>query len=559
MEHTLLNVSFGSFSIVLVDPRNHSLAASESEPKDVTEVENTIEHEDEILPASVHEVGESSTTPFLREGNNGLLPGLMRRDIKSLFGCMASLSKRLRGHETVHALVEKKGKEKDEYYGKLIMELGNEVRSSVEQGTAAMEKLVERLGDVEEKAECKKLKNELEEERFSNTFLCMQNEKIERYIYWTRVQAHEFYQEMIRRGFMFEERPNEAIDVSVKDEDGKRNHKDNSRQTLQNNQKQGNVRAMVTAPTNGKVSSGSLPLCGCCFTCHVGPCTIKCHKCGKVGHKARSFVDTRFCSMLNINPIKIRASYEVELADGSMDWLCMYDAIIVCGKKVVHIPYENKMLTVESDKGVSRLEKKSKEKRLEDVLVINDFHVVFCEELPGLPSLRPVEFQIDLLLKKGFIRSSSSPWGELVLFVKKKDGSFRMCIDCRELNKLTVKNHYPLPRIDDLFDQLQGLSVYSKIDMRSRYHQLHIKEEDIIITSFKTRYGHLEFQAMPVGNKMHKAFPLPYIKFPLEEDVPTASVEGCHYQKKSEATARRLHCYAKSKRNCQPKSNDSFT
>ncbi|GJX84418.1 putative reverse transcriptase domain-containing protein [Tanacetum coccineum] len=98
---------------------------------------------------------------------------------------------------------------------------------------------------------------------------------------------------------------------------------------------------------------------------------------------------------------------------------------------------------------------------------------------------------------KGFIRPSSSPWGAPVLFVKKKDGSFRMCIDYRELNKLMVKNRYPLPRIDDLFDQLQGSSVYSKIDLRSGYHQLRVREEDISKTAFRTRYGHYEFQVMP--------------------------------------------------------------
>ncbi|GKA28567.1 retrotransposon protein, putative, ty3-gypsy subclass [Tanacetum coccineum] len=111
------------------------------------------------------------------------------------------------------------------------------------------------------------------------------------------------------------------------------------------------------------------------------------------------------------------------------------------------------------------------------------------------------ELSVDLqeLLEKGFVRPSSSPWGAPVLFVKKKDGSFRMCIDYRELNKLTIKNRYPLPRIDDLFDQLQGSSVYSKIDLRSGYHQLRIKEEDIPITAFRTRYGHFEFQVMPFG------------------------------------------------------------
>ncbi|GKD58740.1 putative reverse transcriptase domain-containing protein, partial [Tanacetum coccineum] len=147
--------------------------------------------------------------------------------------------------------------------------------------------------------------------------------------------------------------------------------------------------------------------------------------------------------------------------------------------------------------------------------------------LSGLPPTRQVEFQMDLmpgaapvarapyrlapsemkelseqlqeLFDKGFIRPSSSPWGAPVLFVKKKDGSFRMCINYRELNKLTVKNRYPLSRIDDLFDQLQGSSDYSKIDLRSGYHQLRVREEDISKTAFRTRYGHYEFQVMPFG------------------------------------------------------------
>nr|GEX74512.1 reverse transcriptase domain-containing protein [Tanacetum cinerariifolium] len=166
-----------------VDPLNPPPHVSKSEPEDVTEVENTIEHKDETVPTSVHKVDESSTAPFLQEDSDRLLHGLMRRDINSIFGRMASLSRRLCDHEMVHALVEKKEKAKDEYYGKLILELGNEVRSCMEQGTATMEKLVERLGNVEEKAECKKLKNKLEE----------------------------------ARGFVFEERPNEAFDVLVKD------------------------------------------------------------------------------------------------------------------------------------------------------------------------------------------------------------------------------------------------------------------------------------------------------------------------------------------------------
>nr|GFB78965.1 putative reverse transcriptase domain-containing protein [Tanacetum cinerariifolium] len=113
--------------------------------------------------------------------------------------------------------------------------------------------------------------------------------------------------------------------------------------------------------------------------------------------------------------------------------------------------------------------------------------------------MKDLSEQLKELSDKGFIRHSSSPWGDPVLFFKKKDGSFRMCIDYRELNKLTVKNRYPLPRIDDLFDQLQGSSVYSKIDLRSGYHQLRVQEEDIPKTAFRTRYGHYEFQVMPFG------------------------------------------------------------
>nr|GEW72166.1 putative reverse transcriptase domain, ribonuclease H-like domain, retroviral aspartyl protease [Tanacetum cinerariifolium] len=165
------------------------------------------------------------------------------------------------------------------------------------------------------------------------------------------------------------------------------------------------------------------------------------------------------------------------------------------------------------------------ERRLKDVPVISQFLDVFPEDLPGLPPPRQVEFEIELvpggahvarapyrlaplemkelakqlqeLSDKGFIQPSSSPWGASVLFVKKKDGSFRMCIDYHELNKLTIKNRYPLPRIDDLFDQLQGSSVYSKIDLRSGYHQLRVREKDILITAFRTRYGHYEFQVIP--------------------------------------------------------------
>ncbi|GKC16705.1 putative nucleotidyltransferase, ribonuclease H [Tanacetum coccineum] len=175
----------------------------------------------------------------------------------------------------------------------------------------------------------------------------------------------------------------------------------------------------------------------------------------------------------------------INIAQRLMD---QYHARIICDEKVVHIPINGETL-------ITREKKKSDEKKLEDIPVVREFPDVFPENIPGLPPVHQVEFQIDLipgaapvarapyrlapsemqelsnqlqeLSDQGFIRPSTSPWGAPVLFVKKKDGSFIMCIDYQELNKLTIKNRYPLPRIDDLFDQLQGLSVYSKIDLRS--------------------------------------------------------------------------------------------
>ncbi|GJX41644.1 reverse transcriptase domain-containing protein [Tanacetum coccineum] len=258
---------------------------------------------------------------------------------------------------------------------------------------------------------------------------------------------------------------------------------------------------------------------------------------------------------IDLMPVNL-GSFDVIIG---MDWLAKNHAVIVCDEKIVCIPYGNEILIVQGDKSdkekkstlsiiscvkaqkymdkgcqvflaqVTKKETKeeSKEKRLENVSTVRDFPEVFPKDLPELPPVRQVEFQIDLvpgaapvarapyrlarsemeelstqlqeLSDNGFIRPSSSPWGASILFVKKKDGSFRMCIDYRELNKLTVKNRYPLPRIDDLFDQLQGSSVYSKIDLRSGYHQLRVRDEDIPKTAFRTRYRHYEFQVMPFG------------------------------------------------------------
>ncbi|GJU06742.1 hypothetical protein Tco_1123172 [Tanacetum coccineum] len=174
-----------------VDPLNPPPHASESEPDNEIEVENPIEHEDETVPVSVYEVGKSSTAAIPLMDGDSLLPGFMRRDIDSF-------------------LVEWSIFQDD------CVDARRRVHC-VEQGTVAMEKLVEKLGNTEDRVECKKLKKELEEARFSNTFLRMQNERVERDLYWTRVRAHDFYQEMIRRGFLFEERPNEAINVPIED------------------------------------------------------------------------------------------------------------------------------------------------------------------------------------------------------------------------------------------------------------------------------------------------------------------------------------------------------
>nr|GEY28642.1 reverse transcriptase domain-containing protein [Tanacetum cinerariifolium] len=527
-----------------VDPLNPLPPASESEPEDVTEVENMIEHKDKTVPASVHKVGELSTAPFLREDGDGLLPGLMSRDINFLFGRMTSLFK-----TTMY----------------------------VEQGTAAMEKMVEKLGNVKDKAECKKLKKELEEARimplksapFTQAAIRrMIKESIDAAIAAERARHANARNDARGSGLVrgavelqrWFERTKSVFEINEYAEGKKVKFDVETLQgpaltwwnakvatmgleavnqmpwtemkqlmttefclieevqrmkhelwNLKNNQKQGNVRAMISAPTDGKVSFKSLPLGVHCFTRHVGPCTIKCHKCGKVGYKARyckeknvatgantqpistcydygeqghtrnrcprkvkqeevgdvlgrayaikdvepqgpnvvtgtfllnnryafllfdsgsdrSFMDTRFSSMLNIDPVKIRASYEVELADGRV--VSTNTVLKGCTLNLVNHIFEIDLMPIE-------LEKKSKEKRLEDMLVIHEFPKVFPKELPGLPLSRQVEFRIDLvpgaalvarapyrlapaemrdlsiqlqeLMEKGFICLSSSP------------------------------------------------------------------------------------------------------------------------------------------------------
>ena len=235
-----------------------------------------------------------------------------------------------------------------------------------------------------------------------------------------------------------------------------------------------------------------------------------------------------------------------------MDWLSKHRAIVDCDKKIILLKCpdlsEVRIQGIRSEsvpkimssmkarrflrKGCEAflaliLDSKREQVNLENILVIREFPDVFPGKLSGVPpeqevdlsievvqgttpisrtpyrmaltKLKELKTQLQALLDKGFIRPSVSPWGAPVLFVKKKDGTPRMCIDYRQINKVTVKNKYPFPRIEDLFDQLRGASVFSKIDLRSVYYQLRVKEVDVPKTAFRTCYGHYEFLVMPFG------------------------------------------------------------
>ncbi|GJU01843.1 putative reverse transcriptase domain-containing protein [Tanacetum coccineum] len=217
--------------------------------------------------------------------------------------------------------------------------------------------------------------------------------------------------------------------------------------------------------------------------------------------------------MMGIEPSDLGFSYEIEIASGQ---LVEIDKVM---RDLVRIPLQNgEILRVIGERPDERMRHlmsaKANEQKLEEIVVVRDFSEVFPDDLSGLPPTREIEFWIELipgsmpvakspyrlapsemeelskqlreLHDKGFIRPSSSP-------------SFRMCIDYRELNKLTIKNRYPLTRIDDLFDQMQGSQYFSKIDIRPGYHQLRVHEDDIPKTVFRTRYGHFEFTVMPFG------------------------------------------------------------
>ncbi|GJR86305.1 putative reverse transcriptase domain-containing protein [Tanacetum coccineum] len=463
------------------NPLNPPPPASDLEPEDVIEVENTVEPEDETVPASVHEIGESSTTTFLREDGDRLLPGFMRRDIDSLFGRISSISRQPCGREMAHALVEKKGKEKDKCY---------------------------------ERAECKKLKKELED---------------------------------TRRSFVFEERPNEAIDVPVEDEDSPSSElRGSPRDSLIMPPKSApltqasfrrmikekwprtesakieayirglsdNIKGEVTCskPTNLNEAITScivnVVLLAMLFNARSSATSVE-----RLGTKqgiARKRMLPRVQTLSLFELVMIVVSKVIrgtdaqkvkqeEVGEARSRAYAIKDAepqgpnVVTCtfllNNRYAYVLFDSSsdrsfvdtrfssMLDIDLVK-IDTSYEKPKEKRLEDVPVIRDFPEVFPDDLPGLPPPRQVEFQIDLvpgaapvaralyrlapsemrelseqlrdLLDKGFILPSSSPWG-------------------------------------------------APIDIRSGYHQLRVKEEGIPITAFRTRYCHFEFQVMLFG------------------------------------------------------------
>ncbi|GJT83247.1 putative reverse transcriptase domain-containing protein [Tanacetum coccineum] len=250
----------------------------------------------------------------------------------------------------------------------------------------------------------------------------------------------------------------------------------------------------------------------------------------------RSFVSSTFSDLLDVAPTTLDTSYAVELVDGrileinvvlrgytfrllghpfdidlmpvelgsfdvisGMDWLAKYHAVIFFDEKVFRIPYGDEVRDVKFIAQVTskKTEDQSKEKRLEDVPIVREFLEVFPEDLPRLSSSRQVEFQIDLV--PGAAPVARAPYRLALAELQELSTQFQELSDRIYKTQLTVKNRYPLPRIDDLFDQLQGSKIYFKIDLRSGYHQLRVHEEDIPKTAFRTHYGHYEFQVMPFG------------------------------------------------------------
>jgi hypothetical protein len=258
-----------------------------------------------------------------------------------------------------------------------------------------------------------------------------------------------------------------------------------------------------------------------------------------------------------------------------MNWMSKYNGHIDCAKKAISItnsegiPVEH-VATMPSRKAYYK--KAISGPTLDQVPVVCEYPDVFPEELPGMPPDRDIEFIIKLIpgtapiaqrpyrmnpqeleelkkqladmLSKGLIRPSASPWGSPVLFVDKRDGTIRLCVDYRRLNEVTIKNKYPIPKIEDLFDQLNGARVFSKIDLQTGYHQLKVRETNIPKTAFTTRYGLFEYTVMSFGltnapayfmNLMNKVF----MKF-LDKSVVVFIDDILIYSKTEEEHAEHL-------------------
>nr|GEW02153.1 putative reverse transcriptase domain-containing protein [Tanacetum cinerariifolium] len=250
------------------------------------------------------------------------------------------------------------------------------------------------------------------------------------------------------------------------------NNRYNNHQTQQN-QRQEAARAYAVTLAENNRYVGNLPLCKRCTLHHTGACTVKCNTCNKVGHLTKNCRNKRPAT--GSNQLKVTVICHACEEKGHYRNHCQKTNINT-HERVYWLKDRN---AHQDPNVVTVVEKKSDEKILEDIPVVKEFLDIFPEDLPGLPPIRQVEFQIDLIPRaapvaytpyrlaplemhelsnqlqdRGFIRPSTSPWGAPVLFVKKKDETFRKCINFWELNKLTIKNHYLLPRIDELFDQL---------------------------------------------------------------------------------------------------------
>nr|KAJ0192029.1 hypothetical protein LSAT_V11C800409330 [Lactuca sativa] len=352
-----------------------------------------------------------------------------------------------------------------------------------------------------------------EKARFAEFYVSTKERRVERYIWGLRTAIHEFVQ--IQKPGTFQS----AVDAA----EGRYYEKN----------RQGEDRALGKRKWDGTNNDS------------------------RKGNTSGSFVSTTFYKNLGRNAKTLERALEIETADDhwvlvreeyddcsieieggvvplkllpialgdfdiviGMDWLSANQAIIDCENRIVQVWVPEKGMAYV-------LDAKQDKPEITHIPVVCEFQDVLSDDLASLPPDKQVDFRIDLtprvapiarapyrlaptemkelmaqlqdLLDKGFIRPSTSLWGAPVLFVKKKDGTMRMCIDYRELNNVTIKNRYPLPRIDDLFDQLQGESYFSKIDLRSGYHQLKVREEDVSKTTFRTRYGHYEFLVMSFG------------------------------------------------------------